>query len=1599
MTASTSIVITTYNRERYLSAAIESILAQTKQDFDLLIWDDGSTDSSLAIAYNYAKREARVRVVATEHQRRGLSLKLAIAQTHGIYVGFVASDGLLASTTLEQTAHVLAQEPEVGMVYTSYQDIDEPNRIVNYGYRCLAPYSKERLLHQLMTHFRLIRRSIYDQAYQRRGKKNCKDREIGREVSQQLKVKRKNNYSCAFCLLTFDFLAFCLLPSLVTAQQPITSDGSTGTVVTPTGNRYDIGGGQLSGDGANLFHSFSQFGLDQNQIANFLSNPSILNILGRVTGGNPSLINGLIQVSGGNSNLFLMNPAGIIFGSNSQLNVPASFTATTATGIGFDGGWFKAFENNNHSSLVGTPKAFVFNVSKAGAIINAGNLAVQPGHSLSLSGGTVVSTGTLQAPSGNITVTAVPGSSLVRFSQAGQILSLEIQPPTTGQSITPPMLPTLLTGGAGNLATGVTVNASGQAQLTNSGIAIEAGDVVANQLSAGTATLLAQRNLTLNESQLQTTGNMNLLAGNTVLVRDSVTKPFSIQTGGNLYIQGNQSIDILALNHLSQTPFVSGGDLSLVSDGTISTDAHFANGGSFSILNLRGDGGNFVALYDPIISSARDVRFGTYRGPSLKVESRGSITVTGDITITGRDVTLATFCRQNTCSADAQILGTQPALILRAGVPALTEPAFGYPNGILAQPPATFSGTAFNASGGPSLPGNVIVNGNIDVGFNGVSRSGGPVTISATGNIQTLNINTFATAPASNLQPFIQGGNVSLQANSNITTGAINSSSTSSNINLRLAAIGGSITLGAGGDITTGPINSSGTSNLIDLAATGGSVSLEVLTRGNIRFNSINAQGINALSIGAGGNVRIVTNTGVVQGIGIIPGTGTTISTQGSTQGGSLLIQHGGGPQNFSFIVGDATNNGTAGALDTRGVAVANGQLLLAPQVIPQVNTQIPNNNSFVLGNLTVTFINQAPTVTVNSQLPGISQNQTIAFTLASLNPVPNDINGDITTIVIDSITAGTLTRQDGTVVQPGTTVSVNEILTYTPPQTATGSVPAFTIRASDRVSFSAPQQIAINVTPLPPPPPPPPPGPTPPPPPGPTPPPPPGPTPPPPPGPTPPPPPGPTPPPPPGPTPPPPPGPTPPPHTIRLPQETYPPALPITSQLPSVEIDPIVAQIDESFTRQFEQYIGLPTKTRIKTLDEGREILRNIEKATGIKPALIYVAFIPQAIAPETATTEAKSDHQSKASTNLEANPLAQQPIQRSENLKPQVDDELELVVVTAKETPIRKRVKGATRVQVLKLAQEFRSNVTNVRNLRGYRASAHQLYKLLVAPLEADLKAREIQNLVFLMDSGLRSLPVAALHDGKGFLVERYSVGLMPSLSLTDTLYKDIKNSQVLAMGAEQLPDQKPLPAVPVEVSTIAGKLWKGKSFLNNAFTLQNLKQARQQNPYGIIHLATHGQFLPGTPSNSYIQLWDTKLRLDQLRLLGWNNPPVELLVLSACRTALGNEEAELGFAGLSVLAGVKSSLASLWYVSDQGTLGLMTSLYEQLGKAPIKAEALRQAQVAMLKGQVRLEGGKLRTPSAEISLPPALAQLRDQTLEHPYYWSAFTIIGNPW
>jgi glycosyltransferase involved in cell wall biosynthesis len=159
-----SLVMTCYNRERFVSAAIESVLRQTRKDFELLVWDDGSTDRSVEIARGYADRDPRVRVVVGEHRGHSHSMHDAYAQTTGTYMATVDSDDLLAETALEETAAALDADPEVGAVYTQYMVMNEAGKVLGKGKRTDIPYSRDGLLLNFMTfQFRLVRRTVYDQ--------------------------------------------------------------------------------------------------------------------------------------------------------------------------------------------------------------------------------------------------------------------------------------------------------------------------------------------------------------------------------------------------------------------------------------------------------------------------------------------------------------------------------------------------------------------------------------------------------------------------------------------------------------------------------------------------------------------------------------------------------------------------------------------------------------------------------------------------------------------------------------------------------------------------------------------------------------------------------------------------------------------------------------------------------------------------------------------------------------------------------------------------------------------------------------------------------------------------------------------------------------------------------------------------------------------------------------------------------------------------------------------------------------------------------------------------------------------------------------------
>ncbi|MDY6784398.1 MAG: CHAT domain-containing protein [Cyanobacteriota bacterium] len=1837
-------------------------------------------------------------------------------------------------------------------------------------------------------------------------------------------------------------LTFIQKPPYAWSQAITPAPDGTGTLVTPNGNRIDISGGSLSGDRTNLFHSFGQFGLSDSQIANFLSTPQIQNILGRITGGEPSIINGLIQITGGNSNLYLMNPAGIIFGQNATLNVPADFFATTATGIGLDrNNWFNSFGSNDYATLNGNPSTFAFDAAQPGAIVNAGDLSVTEGQNLTLLGGTVVNTGILTAPAGQITVSAVPGTSLVRLSRSGNLLSLEIELPRTLQGNISPFvaadLPTLLAGAAG-VETQLVVNPDNTVQLEASGdpISTQTGSTtvsgtldVSSSLSmpvGGEVNVLgnsvAALSATINASGTEGGGRIRIggdyqgqgsvpnalntrIDGNSTIQADALVRGdggrvivwadhrtqflgnirarggMQDGNGGFAEVSGKQRLtysglsDLRAVNGQVGTLLLDPATFTIANVGGDITPATVATQWDLGSLTLSatdsltvvdavmGSSSNrltldapTINLNAPIINSGTPLGIGELLGTAttVNVGAGGSIQNGVDVAISGATIDLApaTFVLRQEVGINNKsltVMGAgagsttvrtngRPRVFNISGASDVTldslriadgravgdgggilhqgSGTLGIRNSVIENNRATNSGggialvgggtldidnstiannNATNSGGGIALVGggtldidnSVIENNNaigangFDAGMSGAGGGGGGAaglggglfvdggTVSVTNSTFSDNEarggdggrgfpnggvpssdgargggpnggmggaagsggpipptppplplpgSRFPGSPgeaggfgsggggggsgyyATNVFTVnfggeggdggfggggggggasTQGGNGGDGGTSLFGGGAGGASRSSGAAGGGGGAgLGGAIFVNTGGTVvvegsTFSENTAAGGSGGIgafggdDSGAAGGGFGGVIFTNAGANAEVLNSTlsgngaddggGVynlggtttlqrnaiaNNTAISSGGGVfanggtmtlqnnTIANNTATTGGGGIYNSDGTTtlrnntIAENTANTGGGIAINGGTVDIGNTIVAGNTTSSG---APDVAGILASQGFNLVQNRAGSSgyVASDLPDGTNPLLAPLgnyggstsTYALLPDSPALDVgNDALAALPTDQRGAirisgtvdigafevqgYTLSAIAGTPQNavvdtafgtnlqvqltenfaniaIAGANIAFASPTMGASGSFRSSNTATTNGSGIATANLFSantiagnYQVTASTTGVAPAIfeltndpdipakleilggnnqntlvrtafpdplTIRVADRFdnsipnltfNFSAPgsgasgsfastnfitdakgtfqtdftannfdgsyqvraevpglpfttfnlRNVAANPNP---------------------------------------------------PDPkspiivPPPPNPRPPianlpnpqPSVVEpLPANPVPPRVvpdgapqpepsdradvqkppdiepfeaaspqplvaPLSSggEIANLSADSVIAEAEGRFTQGFENHLGL-SDTPAVTLSEAQLRLQEIEAATGVKPALIYAIFVSPTSSPSDGGENTRDRDNASGSTRTA--------------------DELELILVTPTGRPIRYRP-GKTRQEVLKVADDFRRAASNPQRRDAYLVPAQQMYRDLIAPLEEDLQALEIENLVFIMDAGLRSIPLAALHDGNGFIVEQYSVGLMPSLALADLQYTDVRDRLVLAMGAETFTNQIALPAVPIEVDAIARQIWRGKAFLNEDFTVANLQAARARDPYGIIHLATHGEFRSGKLSNSYIQFGDTQLSLDQLGDLKWYDPPVDLLVLSACRTALGDEEAELGFAGLAVLAGVKTAMGSLWYVSDEGTLGFMTTFYEQLRDAPIKAEALRQTQLAMIRGEIRVENGQLVTPQGNFPLPPELQRATAIEFERPYYWSAFTMIGNPW
>ncbi|MDG2991549.1 CHAT domain-containing protein [Candidatus Synechococcus calcipolaris G9] len=1443
----------------------------------------------------------------------------------------------------------------------------------------------------------------------------------------------------------------------------------TNTSVTVNGQQFDIGGGAFSGDGQNLFHLLREFNLNEGQIANFLSNPQVRNILTGVNGGNPSYINGLLQVTGGNSNLFLLNPAGIVFGPNASLNVPAAFHASTAQRVHFDGGVFDLNGVNDYANLLGNPTGFEF--LNTGIIINEGNLAVGAGQNLSLMGHQVINTGTLSAPGGTITVQAVPETGMVRISQEGMLLSLEIPAeriPADGiiQAVD---LPRLITGGGDRpRVNSVVHNDDGTISLIhdptkvpmNRNTAVVGGTLdVSNGTGLGGQINVLGENIALINAQFDASG---IFGGGTMLIggdylggstgTNRLDSSFNAQ---NLFINPGSSLNADALNLGDGGTVIAWADNATQFHGFISARGGPSGGeGGF----VETSGKQFLATTGRVDASAPLGNAGLWLLDPFTVTIDASPTTDGSFSGGNPDIFTPT--------ANATVDKGEIETALNTGTSVTIIGSTIYVNSSIQKGSGTPFATlklaaefdiqinafiellngSFIATTDPAFSGNVDIStpiraNSIDISATNTIYLGG--TLESLGGNINLTSDYMYMSSSSILN--LQGGNTNLTAtdidiasDTTIRNDFGNVTLTADSFFLSLSSqIIGNQTL------TIQPLTPSENITITDFGPSSLQITVDELDRitgfnqliigradgtgvinvENVVFNTnvelrtpgAGSGGINFLTpISFGGQNLTLNSGGTVTQNGAITAGGLALLGSGTfnlTDPGNIfstLAANSTGPINLTTSTG--LNIGTVGTLSEVNTSFLNlvtggsisqtapiqtGSLGLT--VTGDVNLMNPSNQIGTVAAQTsgnFSLLNSGQIIVDSVNPTGINSGgnvflQTLNGNIILNQPIAAAAGGDSIVLVaganfINNAGSSALSAPNGRWLVYSTD-PVNNILggllgseqfSTIFPSTANFSGSGFLYRVAAPVPITSME----------------------------------------------------------------------PPPTTTETSITSPPPPPIQEDIPSTnpplfgdEINRILfgqeednlEEIDETIT-EIEQEQVTGSTTFFPGVEFAREQIANALDQGDFNTAVEWL---------ERLYTHEFSEYFQEIFTTPGSNTLVNLSINNVQSLLLDMGQQtgqtpallytfirpgqLDILVITPAGEPIYIPVREANQEALQAVMNAFNREVKDPSktNTNSYLPAAQQLYQWIIEPLNAELQARGIDTLLLSMDEGFRTLPMAALHSGGfdlvsstvsdtpmivatgngQFLIENYNLGLIPSINLIDTQFQPIQTSRILAMGASEFTTQSPLPAVPVELEVISQQLGGGSDFLNQAFTVSNLESQRRRGSYNVVHLATHGEFNAGSPSNSYIQFWNSQLSLSELRDIRLNRPPTELLTLSACRTAVGSREAELGFAGLALQAGVKSAAASLWYVSDEGTLALMTEFYNQLETAPIKAEAMRQAQLAMVRGEVTIEGDRLRGSGVRggegIVLPQELMIEGSRNLSHPYFWSAFTLIGSPW
>ena len=319
-------------------------------------------------------------------------------------------------------------------------------------------------------------------------------------------------------------------------------------------------------------------------------------------------------------------------------------------------------------------------------------------------------------------------------------------------------------------------------------------------------------------------------------------------------------------------------------------------------------------------------------------------------------------------------------------------------------------------------------------------------------------------------------------------------------------------------------------------------------------------------------------------------------------------------------------------------------------------------------------------------------------------------------------------------------------------------------------------------------------------------------------------------------------------------------------------------------------------------------------------------------------------------------------------------LSDRLE-VIVSIPGKPLRHYSVVKSQAELETAFRRMRNSLRQTAALSERLPIAQELYDWLIRPADADFASSGIKTLVFVLDGYLRNLPMAALHDGQQYLLQKYTIALTPGLQLLEA--KSLRQVQLKVLTAgltEARQGFTALPGVASEVKQIS-TVFPTNSLLNEQFVSGELQARIKALSYPIVHLATHGQF-SSNAADTFILTWNERVNVKELDQLlrsrtGEKTLPIELLVLSACETASGDTRASLGLAGIAIRSGARSTLGTLWQVNDESTAIFMAEFYRQLAKSKVsKAEALRNAQLVVLE---------------------------NREYQNPYFWAPFVLVGN--